>query len=228
MNQNNNLHKEHRKRLKATYLKRGLDDFHDHNILELLLFFGIPYKDTNEIAHELINKFGSLSAVFDADIENLKSVKNMTENAAILLKLLPDVARIYNVDKLNESRKVYTTDNISEYLQKKYIGKSEEVVYLLLLDESKKIIDCISLGVGNKVASEVNISRIVKIANMRNITRVAIAHNHPDNTPVSSNDITSTQRIAFCIEKVGIKLIESYVVSGDKIYEIVKMVNGKK
>ena len=94
-----NPHEGHRERLKERFLNEGLLGFHDHNILELLLFYVIPRKDTNEIAHELLREFGSLSAVFDADIELLKQVPGIGDNAATFIKLIPQLARAYMMDK---------------------------------------------------------------------------------------------------------------------------------
>lgn len=95
----NNLHENHRKRLKERFLEEGLENFQNHNILELLLFYSVPRRDTNALAHELIDKFGSLSAVFDADYDSLLDCKGVSENTAVLLKLIPKLARAYLMDK---------------------------------------------------------------------------------------------------------------------------------
>ena len=63
------IHAGHRQRLKERFLRDGLDNFEEHQVLELLLFYGIPQRDTNEIAHALIEKFGSLSRVLEASPE---------------------------------------------------------------------------------------------------------------------------------------------------------------
>ena len=88
------MHEGHRERVKNRFLKEGLDGFEDHQILELLLFFSIPRKDTNELAHTLIKKYGSLSAVFEADPADLMSTPGIGRNSAILLNLIPSLARI--------------------------------------------------------------------------------------------------------------------------------------
>ena len=95
-------HEGHRQRLKDTFLKTSLDTFQPHNILELLLFYSIPRQDTNEIAHELINHFGSLKNVFDADYEELIRVKGIKENSAVLIKMIPQLAKIYLSNKPEE------------------------------------------------------------------------------------------------------------------------------
>ena len=94
-----NLHEGHRKRMKERFIKSGLDDFAPHNILELLLFYSIPRGDTNPVAHRLIDTFGSLSGVFDATPEELAKVDGVGENSAILISMIPQIARKYLEDK---------------------------------------------------------------------------------------------------------------------------------
>ena len=86
-----NLHAGHRKRLKEQVVNVGLENFSSHQILEVLLFYAIPQRDTNELAHVLLNTFGSLSGVFEASYESLLEVKGVKENTATLIKLLPQV-----------------------------------------------------------------------------------------------------------------------------------------
>ena len=93
-----NVHEGHRDRLRQRFLQEGLENFQDHNVLELLLFYSIPRKDTNEEAHNLINRFGSLSGVFDASFEELCEVKGIGENSAALIKIMPELFKKYEVD----------------------------------------------------------------------------------------------------------------------------------
>ena len=95
---NPSTHKGHRERLKNRFLGTGLDSFTDVQALELLLFYAIPMKDTNPIAHALLNRFGSLSQVLDAPVEELKKVPGISDHAAVLLHLTTELARFYQVD----------------------------------------------------------------------------------------------------------------------------------
>ncbi len=228
MKSDNNIHRGHRKRLKKQYMDVGLDHFPEHVILELLLFFAIPYKDTNVIAHELINKFGSLSAVFDADIESLKSVKNMTENAAILLKLLPDIIRKCSLENVSKGQCYDSFEKIEEYLIKLYQGVKVETVFLLLLDLKYGLVDCVKLNEGTVNSSDASARRIVEIALARNIHQVVLAHNHPTGTSFSSNDIVATRKLHLFLSEMNIKLIENYVVVGDKAYGMVEKIENIK
>ena len=100
------VHDGHRERLKARYLEHGLDNFNDINVLELLLFYAIPRADTNLIAHELLNRFGSLSGVLEASIQELQNVSGIGENSALLLSLIPQVSRRYMIDKTKPQKKI--------------------------------------------------------------------------------------------------------------------------
>jgi len=194
----------------------------------LLLFFGIPYKDTNEIAHGLIDRFGGISGVFNADIESLKSVKNMTENAAILLHLIPELSKLYSSGQPENNKDTVTFGNIKEYLLRKYIGATEEIVYLLLFDKKDVLIDCVKVNEGSKKISSVSIGKLVRTANIRNVNRVAISHNHPDNSAISTNDIITTRQIMFHLRGVEIDLLESYVITRNNVIGILDMIDGNK
>ena len=87
-------HAGHRSRMKNRFLKTGLDSFEPHEVLELLLFYAIPKRDTNKIAHDLIENFGSIAGVLNAPYELLIQIDGIGEHAAILLKQLPQFFRL--------------------------------------------------------------------------------------------------------------------------------------
>ena len=217
-----NLHKGHRERLKSTYKATGLNGFHDHVALELLLFFAIPYKDTNPIAHELLNRFGSLSGVFGADIESLKSVKNMTENAAILITLVPKLAALANPRSQKEAILMTSRKRIDSVIEKTFEGESVERVYVFILDKNNMLIDRIPLGEGSNSISRVHIGEFIKNAAVRNSDRIFVAHNHPDNSGISSNDVVASNRIAYHLKTAGITLTESYLYTKNKVIGIIE------
>lgn len=96
------LHKDHRSRLRKRYEENGLDSFEDHNVLELLLFYAIPRRDTNPAAHRLISKFGSLSGVFSASVEELQTVEGIGKSSAEYLALVRETGRRCMLDALSE------------------------------------------------------------------------------------------------------------------------------
>ena len=136
---NDNVHSGHRERLKKRFIDNGFDNMEDHEILELLLFYAIPRKDTNELSHRLIDHFGSISSVFDASISSLIEVKGVSNNTAILIKMIPGISSVYEYNK-HQTDKPVNIDMICKLLLKKYIGIDNEVIYLTLLDVKCKLI----------------------------------------------------------------------------------------
>ncbi len=209
-----NLHEGHRKRLKQRFIKDGLSTFEDHNILELLLFYSIPRNDTNEIGHRLIKKFGSLSNVFDAPIEELCKVEGIGEHSALLIKLIPEVCNIYHTDKTEKITVVNTTNIAGRYFLPRFMGKISEEVHVMLLDDKKKFIKSEMISKGTVNASAVSVRKIVSVAINNNATGVILAHNHPTGVALPSTaDILTTKRIYNALKLMDIQLCDHIVVA---------------
>lgn len=211
-----NLHEGHRQRLKERFIKNGLGSFEDHNILELLLFFSVPRNDTNEIGHRLLQRFGSISNVFDAPVEELCKVDGIGMHSATLIKLIPELCSIYNVDKTENIEIVSSTNAAGKFFVPRFMGKNDEEVHILLLDDKKKIIKSEIVSKGTVNASAVSIRKIVSLAVNSNATAVILAHNHPGGVALpSSNDIVVTRRIYNALKLMEINLCDHIIVAGD-------------
>ena len=208
------LHDGHRQRLIQRFLEEDLDNFEPHSVLELLLFYAIPRKDTNELAHVLIDTFGSLKGVFDAPYEELVKVNGIGPNAAALLKLVPSLTRTYYS---SDARGMIldTSEKSGEYFLPYYIGQTEEVVRLACLDAGGKVISNQILHRGSANAAEVNIRKIVNIALRNNAMGVILAHNHPGGLPLpSEEDVATTKSIREALIPMGILLMDHIIVAG--------------
>lgn len=208
------LHDGHRQRLIQRFLEEDLDNFEPHNVLELLLFYAIPRKDTNELAHVLIDTFGSLKGVFDAPYEELIKVAGIGPNTAALLKLVPSLTRTYYS---SEARSIIldTSEKSGEYFLPYYIGQTEEVVRLACLDAGGKVISNQILHRGSANAAEVNLRKIVNIALRNNAMGVILAHNHPGGLPLpSEEDVATTKSIREALMPMGILLMDHIIVAG--------------
>lgn len=109
------VHKGHRQRMKRRFLEHGLDNFDDVNVLELLLFYADPRRDTNPLAHALLDQFGSLAGVLEAAPGDLEKIPGIGENAATLLRLIPEVSGRYMVTKTPETEPVETAAQAGRY-----------------------------------------------------------------------------------------------------------------
>lgn len=213
------IHKGHRERLKQRFLEEGLDNFTDIQVLELLLFFAIPVKDTNPLAHSLLETFGSLSQVLEADVEDLKKVPGIKDHAATLLALVIDLCRYYQVNCAQQTQVLTTLDDCGRYLVPRFFGRTKETVFLLCLDAKCKVLCCKELGEGSINAASISVRKVVETALTANATTVILAHNHPSGIAVPSNeDVQTTRRIAAALKAVEVYLADHMVVAeGDYV-----------
>jgi DNA repair protein RadC len=208
------IHSGHRARVKQRFLRSGLDSFDDHQVLELLLFYAIPQRDVNELAHALLNHFGSLSAVFDAPEQELQQVPGIGENAAVLIKLLPQIGRRYLISKEADSGVIQTSAQAGRFLLPRFFAERDETVYLLCLDVKNKVLGCQCLFRGSINSAQISTRKIVEAALKYNASCVILAHNHPSGMALpSEEDYRTTERISAALRAVGIELRDHIVVA---------------
>lgn len=211
------LHDGHRNRLKNRFLNEGLTNFEDHNVLELLLFYSIPRSDTNEIAHELLNKFGSLHGVFEAGMEDLMSVNGISRHSAVLIKMIPELFVVYGRDKVRDIQKINSSDDAKQFFIPRFHGKVREEVQLVLLDDKMNIIKWVKIYEGSVNSANVPIRKIVEIAIENRATNVIIAHNHPTGLILpSKDDLRATAKVREALALVDVKLLDHVIVSDNE------------
>ena len=210
------VHDGHRERLKERFRSEGLDGFTEVQVLELLLFYSVPRKDTNEIAHALLEKFGTLAQVLDANPADLEKVPGMGSSSALFLKLLSAAGRRYQISRTESATILRTLEQCGAYLQPRFFGRKHEAVFLLCLDAKCKVLACKQVGEGSVNSAGVPIRRIVETALSANATMVVLAHNHPSGLALpSADDIQTTKRLAVALDTVEITLIDHLAFSDD-------------
>ena len=217
------IHDGHRQRLKDRFLREGLDNFDDLYVLELLLYYAIPQKDTNPIAHALLSHFGSLTAVFEATPEELQKVPGIGKNAATFLSLIPQVGRYYQIKRSEPGDILRTISQCGNYLVPYLYGRENETVFLLCLDAKCKVLGCKLVGEGSVNSANIPIRRVVEIALNTNATSVVLAHNHPSGLALPSHDdIETTLRVAKALDAVEITLADHIVVADEDFVSLVQ------
>ena len=218
------VHDGHRERMKRRFIQAGLDGFNDHNLLEMLLFYAVPRKNTNLLAHKLIEHFGSLTAVFEADFEELKRVEGIGDNAATLIKLAPQLGKRYLEEKSAPKNVISSVNAAGEYFVAKFMFEVNEAAYALLLDSANGIIACKQISRGVVNATEVGVRMLVETAIKNNAASVIISHNHPAGPPLpSKEDEYCTELIRKALELVDIKLLDHIIVAGKEFQSLNKM-----
>lgn len=217
------VHSGHRERVKNKFLKEGLDGFESHAVLELLLYYGIPLKDTNTIGHTLIQKFGSLSSVFDAPYEELIKVDGIGKSAATLIKLIPQLCRRYQENLDKDKNWIFSYDEAGKLLINKFIGRTDEVIVLMLLDSRNRMIYCDVINEGTATTANIYVKKIVKLAVQYNAVYAILSHNHPSGHCIpSKQDMNSTMWIYEALKTVEIKLIDHVIVGGHDYFSMAK------
>lgn len=216
------VHDGHRKRVKDRFREEGLDNFENYQVLELLLYYCIPRKDTNVIAHNLINTFGSLPGVLEATVDELQKVEGIGEHAAAFLALISAVSRYYQTEKAEISKPLTTVEQFGWEFLPRFAGRRNEMIYLLCLDAKCKKICCKLLGEGSVNCAGVSVRKIAEYALAVNATSVVLAHNHPSGVAVpSGEDVRTTFQTAKALKAIGVALLDHIVVADDDYISMV-------
>ncbi len=212
----NKIHKGHRERVRQKFLKTKLEGFADHEKLEFLLFYARPLINTNEIAHKLLNEFGSISKVFDASVEDLKKIKGVSDSTAILLKIIPEMSHEY----VNTKSDLLIMDKfkvVKDYFISQFINEQNEVVKIACLDDRLRLIDCGTIIEGSPKSTTANIKKLIEFTYKNNCDSIILAHNHPDGNMIPfDDDLKMTKDIYNCLKPIGIKLIDYIIVADDQ------------
>lgn len=215
MSSSSDIHSGHRQRMKKRFLTGGVDSFSDHEVFELLLFYAIPRRDVNELSHQLVERFGSLKGVFDADFEDLCSIDGMGENAATLIKLVAASLRRYALGDSDEVFVYDTLKKVGDYAVRLYVGVSVEKVYAMLFDNKMQLIDTVMLAEGAVNSVRVSARTITEKAIKRNAASIILIHNHPNGSPYPSDeDKRFSNFLKGILGNLDINLIDHIIVSG--------------
>ena len=208
-------HQGHRVRLKNRFLKEGgFENFEEHNILELLLFYTIPRKDTNEIAHRILDRFGSLASVIDAPYEELIKCEGVSKNTACLLKAVLPLARAYNKSKYDNECILTDHSMVSEYLLGKYIGLDEEMLSVISLDNRFALLSFDIIARGTLDSVIIDMRKVVKMLINNKAASAIIAHNHPSGFALpSTDDLMQTRNLVIACGSIGIKVIDHILIA---------------
>ena len=211
------IHAGHRGRVKEEFLARGIEGWPDHRVLELLLFYAIPRGDVNPLAHELIDRFGSLERVLDALPEELMKVKGMGEHAVTLLKLVPAATGRYLEGRAAPGTIVHSAAEAGHALAPYFYGARNEMVYILCLDGKEKLVGVRKISEGNNTNSDVTIRRVAEECLALQASACYLAHNHVSGIALPSpEDMNATAVVREALRPLGVEVLDHLVfMDGD-------------
>ena len=208
------IHDGHREKMRRRFLETGLEGFADHEALELLLYYAIPRRDTNPIAHALMERYDSLSAVLNAPAEDLQKVEGVGESAAVLLNLAFQLGRRARLSDAAQEAVLNSSERAGTYLLERFAGEMREAVYLLCLDRKGKLLACKRMADGDAAGASLNIRRVVETALLTSASAVILAHNHPSGVALPSpEDESATRQVRQALAAINVALADHIIVA---------------
>lgn len=214
-NNNNNIHAGHRDRLKKRFLSSS-DELDDLTVLELLLTYAIPRRDTRPIAAALIEQYGTLQRITDAETSELVKTAGISTHTAMLIKMLPELSKRIVPDGARPDPNYLECGVAGKFFVGSFEGLTQEYVMMMCLDKNGKMLDATMLYRGDINGAGFKIRDITERALMYECHDILLAHNHPYGPMIpSQSDLDSTARITASLASNGIVLHEHYLIYRD-------------
>lgn len=220
--QKNNVHQNHRKRMREKFRKEGLSAFHDHEVLEMLLYYVFRQKDTNALAHTLLSSFGNhFSSVFDADFDALCKVPGLGPEAATAIKFFLAVFQRYVESKKQMNGQIFKGEAAAEYISGLFFGCTVEYFYMISLDKDNRVLRTDLLREGSRSSVQVPTKDVITAALNSGAQKVVLAHNHPNGVLIpSDDDVSLTQVLDYALKMIEVKLWDHVIVTEEGICSI--------
>ncbi len=215
MSENN--HSGHRARLKSRLKSEGAAKLDDTTVLELLLTYALPRRDTRPIAEALIQRYRTLKNVINAPMDDLVLTDGISEHTALLIGLMPEIAERLKVQS-SDADNLFVSDMAGNYFVSKYRGVTDECVMAMALTDGGEVVDCTVVKHGDINSASFQIRSLTEVAIKNSVSHLMIAHNHPSGNLIpSAADLDTTRRISLSLASNGIELCEHFICS-DKGY----------
>lgn len=211
------IHDGHRQRIRDRLKTGGIECFQEHEVLEWLLYCCIPRGDVNPLAHQLINAFGSLAGVLEADCDSLMSVPGIGESTALFISNYLSVYKFYQQSKQkSKSSRFMSLDEMAESFRVRFIGCKEEELHAMLLGSNLTYIRDEVISKGSVGSVQLNMRRLTEACLSSKAMYVVLAHNHPSNILLpSDSDVRTTINVAEVLTRLDVRLLDHLIVGSD-------------
>jgi DNA repair protein RadC len=218
-----NIHANHRARMRKRYIEQGIEAFAEHEILEMLLYYCYPRRDTNETAHLLINDYGSLHNLMDADPRDIQSRCGISENAAVLISMIPQLAKRYTQSKWDVKTIMRDADTAGHFAVSLFVDATTEVFYIICLDKQCRVNYVARMTDGTLDETAIYPREVFGVALRHHAEAVILSHNHPGGTlRPSRKDIEMTRRLKEGFDYINVDIIDHIIVAEGKYYSMAK------
>ncbi len=215
------IHKDHRQRVKKRFLKEGLENFDDIHVLELMLFYCVPRKDTNILAHKLLERFGTLFDVMNATPEQLRQVEGLGDGVITFIRFLREFERVCHQRKNQDQKVINSYSDIVRCLKDRFMNHRNELVYVICLDAKRRILCIEKVNEGTVNSASVPTRKMIELALSHNAAAVVLAHNHPGGEAVASQeDLSVTRYVRDALQAVDVELVDHVIFAENQYYSV--------
>ncbi|MBQ9131837.1 MAG: hypothetical protein IJX62_05135 [Clostridia bacterium] len=217
------MHEGHRKRMRSVCVYHGFDSMNDHQLLEMILGYSIPRRDTNPIAHALLQKFGSLRGVLQAEVCQLTQVEGVGEYTAVFLQACLEMARRCQRNP-NAGKVVYDRiEKLADYFFPLFLGAERERIYAMFLDNGMHLLDCVLLAEGTYNKGTATVRCLTQRVYDLKVSNVVLAHNHPNGMAVPSrDDIEFTDSLRTQLWEIDVILVDHLIIAEDRFESVLR------
>jgi len=211
-------HQGHRERLRERARKGGLEALPDYELLELYLFRSIPLRDVKPLAKDLLARFGGLSGVLGASIEELRTVAGVGESVALDLKLMHETALRIGREPVKKRTVISSWSALLAYVKLALAHESREQFRVLYLDKKNQLIADEVMNKGTVDHAPVYPREVVRRALELSASSLILVHNHPSGDPTPSGaDVEMTKQVVEAGRSLRIAVHDHLVVGRDGV-----------
>lgn len=212
------IHKGHRGRMREEVLKGGYPTFNDLRSLEYLLFYTRARGDVNPVAHALLDEFGSLARVLDADVDALKKVSGVGENTAVYIKVIRSLSEKYMASRVRVDVLLRNTREVYRQFSPYFEGATEKKTFLAAMDSKHKLLGIKAIDFDEKKEDGISLRAVVDATITLHATKVIIAQNHfGDDREPSETVLEETEYIKNYLKHLSVTLVDRVMLLEDGI-----------
>ncbi|MDD4842823.1 MAG: DNA repair protein RadC [Anaerotignum sp.] len=208
------IHSGHRERMRQRFLQEGGEGFHDHELLELLLYYAVPRGDTNPLAHKLIKEFGSLPTLVEAEPVDISNLCSVGQSTAILISLQKELSRRCMQARWRDRPMINSLSRAVDYCKALMAYKNREYFYVICLDNKRRLINTVQIAEGTVNSAAIHPRIVIQAALKLQASAVIFTHNHPGGTSKPTfEDIETTTKLWRLLYAIEVQLIDHIIVA---------------
>ena len=207
-------HLGHRRRLREKYAAEGAPALEDYELLELLLSFSIPHRDTKPYAKKLLGVFQNVRRILEADAASLQSLAQLPPQSALQIRAMGDLFRLAQQEPFKRGRTITSPEDVAGFLREQIGSRPREVFTAIFLDHRNHLLAFEQLQEGTVDHTAVYPREILKRSLELHATGLILSHNHPAGSlEPSEGDKQLTRQILTAARALGVTVHDHLILT---------------